>query len=149
MHAVVSTLFCVVGFPHQGKVVIFYQLAFFNSYSCTSKVPFISKAPPSYEKIRVGLLKDSTLMGTFPIPPPGIPPPFVAFINMISTTIHETPVSYDPWLVPSPSDYLHYGNTMPLSPVKYAYRAIQSETPTPPSLFNSSPYLFHVIFPTD
>jgi hypothetical protein len=30
-------------------------------------------------------------MDTFPIPPPDIPPPFVASINMISTTISATP----------------------------------------------------------
>jgi hypothetical protein len=90
MHAVVSTLFHVLHFPHQGKVITVDQLAFFNSDSHTSNVPFISKTPPSYENVSVGLLKDSTLMGTFPIPPPDIPPPFVASINMISTTVRET-----------------------------------------------------------
>jgi hypothetical protein len=33
MHAVVSTLFCVLRFPHQGKVITVDQLAFFNSDS--------------------------------------------------------------------------------------------------------------------
>jgi hypothetical protein len=116
MRAVVSTLFRVVRFPHQGKVVTVDQLAFFNSDSRTSNVPFISKTPPGYENVGVGLLKDSTLMGTFPIPPPDILPPFVASINMISTTIRETPASYDPWVVPSPGDYPRYGDKMPLSP---------------------------------
>jgi len=83
----------------------------------------------------VGLLKYSTLMGTFPIPPPDIPPPFIASINMISTTVFETPESYNPWVVPSPGDYLRYGDKIPLSPVEYSYQAIQSTTPTPPSLF--------------
>jgi hypothetical protein len=100
MHAVVSTIFRVVCFPHQGKIITIDQLAFFNSGSRTRNVPFISKTPPGYENVRVGLLKDSTLTGTFPIPPPDIPPPFVASINMISTTVHETPTSYDPWVVP-------------------------------------------------
>jgi hypothetical protein len=58
MHAVVSTFFCVVRFPHQGKVITIDQLAFFNSDSRTSNVPFISKTPSSYENVRVGLLKD-------------------------------------------------------------------------------------------
>jgi hypothetical protein len=97
----------------------------------------------------VGLLKDSTLMGTFPIPPPDIPPPFVASINMISTIVHESPESYDPWVVPSPGDYSHYGHQMPLSLVESTYQAIQSETPSSPSLCDSSPDPFHVIFPTD
>jgi hypothetical protein len=149
MRAVVSTLFHVLRFPHQGKVITVDQLAFFNSDSHTSNVPFISKTPPGYENVRVGLLKDSTLMGTFPIPPPDISPPFVASINMISTTVHETPESYDPWVVPNPGDHLRYGNQMPLSLVESAYQAIQSTTPSSPSLCDSSPDLFHVIFPTD
>jgi hypothetical protein len=96
MHAVVSTLFHVVHFPHQGKVITVDQLAFFNFDTRTSNVPFIAKTPPGYENVGVGLLKYSTLMGTFPIPPPDVPPPLVASINMISTFVHETPVSSDP-----------------------------------------------------
>jgi hypothetical protein len=95
----------------------------------------------------VGLLKDSTLMGTFPIPPLDIPTHFVASINMIPTTVRETPASYDPWVVPSPGDYLRYDDTMPLSPVESAYQAIQSATPPSPSLYDSSIDLFHMIFP--
>jgi hypothetical protein len=67
-------------------------------------------------------------MGTFPIPPPDIPPPFVTSINMISTSIHETPTSHDPWIVPNPGDYLLYVEQIPLSPVESAYQAIQSTT---------------------
>jgi hypothetical protein len=83
MRAIVSILFHMLRFLYQGKLVTVDQLAFFNSDSCTSNVPFISKTPPSYDNFRVGILKDSTLMGTFSIPPPDIPPPFVASINMI------------------------------------------------------------------
>jgi hypothetical protein len=45
MCAVVSTLFCVVRFPHQGKVITVDQLAFFNSHTCTGNIPFITKPP--------------------------------------------------------------------------------------------------------
>jgi hypothetical protein len=38
MCAIVSTLFCVVRFPHQGKVVTVDQLAFFNSDTRTGNV---------------------------------------------------------------------------------------------------------------
>jgi hypothetical protein len=38
---------------------------------------------------------------------------------------------------------------MPLSLVESSYQAIQSTTPSPPSLCDSSHDLFHVIFPTD
>jgi hypothetical protein len=149
MCAVVSTLFHVVHFPHQGKVVIVDQLAFFNSDTCTGNVPFIAKTPPSYENVGVGLLKDSSLMGTFPIPPPDVPFSSIASINMISTLIHRIPVSHDPWMVPDPGDHLHYGDAMPLSLVESAYQAIQSTTPSTPSLSELSPDPFGVIFPMD
>jgi hypothetical protein len=45
MCVVVSTLFCVVHFPHQGKFVIVDQLDFSSSDSRTSNVPFTSKTP--------------------------------------------------------------------------------------------------------
>jgi hypothetical protein len=48
MRAVVSTLFHVVRFPHQGKVITIDQLAFFNSNTHTGNVPFIAKIPLGY-----------------------------------------------------------------------------------------------------
>jgi hypothetical protein len=96
MCTIVSTLFHVVCFPHQGKVVTIDQLAFFNSDTRTGNVPFIAKTPPGYENVGVGLLKDSSLMGNFPIPPPDVPHSLVASINMISTMPHELPASHDP-----------------------------------------------------
>jgi hypothetical protein len=107
------------------------------------------KTSPEYDNVGVGLLKYSTLMGTFPIPPPDIPPPFVTLINMISNSIGETHESYDPWVVPSSDDYLHYDDRMPLSPVELAYQAIQLATPSPHSLCSMSLDPFHVIFPID
>jgi hypothetical protein len=149
MRVVVSTLFLVVRFPHQGKVVIVDQLAFFNSDTRTGNVSFIAKTPPGYENVGVGLLKDSSLMGTFPIPPPDVPCPSISSINMISTMPHELPVSSDPWIVPDPRDHLRFGDAMPLSSVESAYQAIQSATPSTPSLDELSPDPFCVIFPTD
>jgi hypothetical protein len=149
MHVVVSTLFRVVCFPHQGKVVTIEKLAFFNSNAHTRNIPFISKTPPGYENDSVGLLKDLTLMGTFPIPPPDVPPPLVASINMISTSICETPASSNSWIVPAPGDYLHYGDHIPLSLVESSYQSIQSKNPPTTSLGDSSPDPFKIIFPMD
>jgi hypothetical protein len=78
MHAFVSTLFHVLHFPHQEKVINVHQPTLFNSDSCTRNIPYISKTPPAYDIFSVGVLKYSTLMGTFPIPPPNIPSLFVA-----------------------------------------------------------------------
>jgi hypothetical protein len=149
MHVVVSTLFCVVRFPHQGKVVTVDQLAFFNSDTRTGNVPFIAKTPPSYENVGVGLLKDSSLMGTFPIPPPDVPCSSISCINMISIVPHELPMSHDPWIVPNPRDHLRFDNVMSLSLIESSYQAIQSETPSTSSLVELSPNPFCVIFPTD
>ena len=88
-------------------------------------------------------------MGTFPIPPLDVPHLFVASINMISTSVHRTPTSYDPWMVPNPDDHLRYGDEMPLSPVESAYQSIQSETPSTPSLGDLSLDPFCIIFPTN
>jgi hypothetical protein len=112
-------------------------------------VPFIAKISSGYANVGVGLLKDSSLMGTFPIPSPDVPCPLVSSINMISTVPHELPVSHDPWIVPDPGDHPHFGDAMPLSPVESAYQAIQYETPSTPSLDELSLNPFHVIFPTD
>jgi hypothetical protein len=149
MRVIVSTLFHMIRFHHQGKVVTTNQIAFFNSDSRTSNVPFIAKTPLSYENVGVGILKDSSLMGTFPIPPPDIPTPFVASINMISTTVGEIPESYDHWIVPSSEDCLHYDDIMPLSLVELDYQAIQSTNPSPHSLLDTSSDPFHVVFHTD
>jgi hypothetical protein len=46
MCTVVSTLFCVVRLPHQGKVITVNQLAFFNSDARTDNISFIAKTPP-------------------------------------------------------------------------------------------------------
>jgi hypothetical protein len=97
----------------------------------------------------VGLLKDSSLMGTFPIPPPDVPHLFVASINMISTSVHGNPRSYDPWMVPNPDSHLQYGDEMPLSLIESPYQAIQSTTLLTPSLGDLSPDPFRVIFPTN
>jgi hypothetical protein len=118
MCTVVSTLFRVVRFPHQEKVVTVDQLVFFNSDTHTGNVPFIAKTPPGYENVGVGLLKDFSLMGTFPIPSPDVPRPLVVSINMISTVPHELPASHEPWIVHDPGDHLSYDDTMLLSLVE-------------------------------
>jgi hypothetical protein len=113
-------------------------------------VSFIAKTPPGYENVGVGLLKISSLMGTFPIPPPpDVPHLSVASINIIFVIPHELPVSSDPWIVPGPRDHTRFGDVMSLSPVESAYHAIQSTTPSTPSLDELSLDPFHVIFPTD
>jgi hypothetical protein len=82
-----------------------------------------------YESIGVGLLKDSSLMGTFPTP---LPPTthHIATINMISTTVYQSLESSNPWIVPSPLEFDALGDTMPLSPAETSYISIQSTSPS-------------------
>jgi hypothetical protein len=115
----------VIHFPHQGKVFNIDQLAFFNSNSCTSNIPFIAKTPTSYENFGVGLLKDSSLMGMFPIPPLNIPTHVFSSIKMISTIIGEIHEFYDTWIVPSSDNCLSYSDKISLSLVELAYQDIQ------------------------
>jgi hypothetical protein len=84
-------------------------------------------------------------MGTFSIPPPDVPHSSVASINMISTLPHELPSSHNPWIVPDHGDHLRFGDEMPLSLVESTYQAIQSATPSTPSLgaLSPDPFLCH------
>lgn len=112
MFYVVSTLFHVLLFPHQGKIITVDQLALFSSNSSTINVPYVGKTIIPYENFKVGLFKDSSLMGTFSLPSPSN----VSFVNMISSI-------NDPWIIPIPDQVdNNYGDTMPLSPVKQAYQ---------------------------
>ena len=47
----------------------------------------LGQSPPPYQSIRVGMLKDSTLLGVFPSTPPSTK---VATMNMISMTDYST-----------------------------------------------------------
>ena len=87
----------------------------------TNNVPFVEGSNISYEIVGVGLIKDSFLVGDFPLYAPTI-----TAINMISYTIPQSHESLDPWVVPDLSDIDLLGDTMPLSRAKATYNAIQS-----------------------
>jgi hypothetical protein len=52
----------------------------------------------SIESVGVGILKDSSLMGVFPLPTPTIMQ--VSMLNMILTQVRQSPESFDPLVVP-------------------------------------------------
>jgi len=109
MHVVASSLFCVVLFLHQGKIVNVNQLSFFASSSSDGNVLYVKHIGAPYESVGAGLFKDPTLMGIF-----YLPPPHVVSINMIS-------VKSDPWGIASPDIIDTWGEVMPLSPAKINY----------------------------
>ena len=125
MRAVASTVYRLVLFPHQGKIVCIDQLNYCTPYVCfdtAANVPLVSNSHQVPELIRAGLFKDPCLMGVFP---PPISDTFVAPINMISSV--GTHMG-DPWVLPNPTELETFGDTMSLSFVERTYSAIQSES---------------------
>jgi hypothetical protein len=83
----------------------------------------------TYESIGVGLLKDSSLMGTFPTP---LPPTthHIATVDMISTTTYQSLESSEPWIVSSPLAFDALGDIMPLSPTETSCIVFQYISPS-------------------
>jgi hypothetical protein len=129
-HCLVS--FRCVQFSHQGKIVIVDQLDFCTTDTrapATNNIPLLGDHKITYESIGVGLLKYSSLMGTFPTP---LPPTthHIATVDMISTMAYQSLGSSDPWIVPSPLEFDALGDTMPLSSAETSYVSIQSTSPS-------------------
>ena len=78
MLCVPSTIFRLLKFPHEGKIVTVDQLSFFTSTS-ENNVPYVDQIPNPPDSVGPGLFKDPVLMGIFPAPPP-----HTAQVNMIS-----------------------------------------------------------------
>ena len=131
MTIVSSLMFWCAQFRHQGKIVSIDQLDYCTPdarTTTTNNISFFGDSRITYESVVVGILKYSTLMGTFPTP---LPPTtqHIAIINMISTMAYQSLESYDPWVVPSPLEFDALGDAMPLS-LEASYNAIKSASPS-------------------
>ena len=114
MTAVFSSVFQIIMFPHKGNIVKIDQLSYFASDPTSIDIiQDVRKMVIPYEDVGVGLVKDSTLMGTFTMPSPNIPR-IIANINMI--TLSTMPFD-DTWTVPLESELDSYNGKMPLSPL--------------------------------
>lgn len=83
--AVVSSVFRLIKFPHNGKIVTINQLGYFSSNPASSEsIQHVGKTTIPYKDVGVGLIKDSGLLGTFSFTPPNVSPP-TATIHMISS----------------------------------------------------------------
>ena len=70
MTAIASSVFRMVPFPHQEKIVTIDQLDFFFmeiSSNYVNNVLLLGHFDPQYENIGVGLLKYSLLIWVFPL----------------------------------------------------------------------------------
>ena len=106
MQAVVSSLFHVVCFPFNGKIVTIDQTSFKNPSVTTSlgaSIPIIEHSQPATGSVGVGMYP--SLMGSFSCPAP---------ILMIGSSSGEASTSVrsvsfctshieDPWIIPTPS----------------------------------------------
>ena len=98
MSSIVSTVFRVVLFPHEGKLVIVDQLNFTQKVRMESNesiIPLVDQAKPVAESLGAGMY--ASLMGTFDLP---------ALINYIGSTSVGNSIAMvvdrtDPWVLPS------------------------------------------------
>jgi hypothetical protein len=101
-------VFRILQFPHQEKIVTVDQLDYCTPdlhNSATNNVPFLGSSL-GYESVGVGLLKDSSLVGIFPVPPPDTPE--VSMLNMILTQVQQSLESLDPLVVPSLYEHSYF-----------------------------------------
>ena len=98
MATVVSTYLRKIAFSFQGGITIIDQLAFFaNSSLSIGSIPLMHGNSQSLQNVRVGLLKDPSLMGTFSLPSPSsfTEVATVETCHMISSTSFEIKKSSD------------------------------------------------------
>jgi hypothetical protein len=144
MTVVASSIFRCVQFPHQGKIVTIDLLDFFMTDAftlATNNIPFLGDHKIMYESIGVGLLKNSSPMGTFPTP---LPPTthHISTVDMISTVAYQYLESSEPWIIPSPLEFNALGDTMPLSPAKTSHFSIQFASPSSDDQHLLAPYSY-------
>jgi len=108
------SLFHVLCFPLQGKIVTVDRLSFFTSSYFDGDVPFMEHTSIPYESVGYGIFKDPSLMGVFSLPPPNIAP-----VHMIS-------IHFDPWVLPPIDRIESWGNVMLLSLAELNYVKIVS-----------------------
>jgi hypothetical protein len=138
MQAVVATIFRVLLFPHEGRIVTIDQLSFSRPDPAlgASTVPLVDNPQAGVVNIGVGLCP--SLMGTFDFPPPQGDVKFVSThhkAEIFHVSSFRTTYFNDPWILPSPSDTMeatgHAGMSTPLSAAEVAYSLVQQTSATP------------------
>lgn len=142
MDAIVSSLFHILYFPHEGRIVKVDQLDYSpgDSYAILdSTVPLVDKPRQPIKNLGVGMY--SSLMGIFDLPTP------IARINVISSSkessqeeFFQTRYFSDPWTLPSPTTTLDEGQdgriAFPMSAAKLRYQSIINSVENHPTPFS-------------
>jgi hypothetical protein len=82
-------------------------------------VSFVGESSGRYESIGVGMFKYPSLVGIFPLLAPNTTP--ISLFNVISSDTRKSHGSYDPWVLPHPSQVESYKVIIPLSPTELSY----------------------------
>jgi hypothetical protein len=142
MQEVVATVFQVLFFPHEGRIVTIDQLYFSRPSLAlgASMVPMIDN--PQLGVINVGVGFCPSLMGTFDYPPPQGDIKFISSHHKVDNfQVSSFCMTYfnDLWIIPSPSAMMdgtgHSGMSMPFSAAEVASSLVQqASTNTNPTL---------------
>ena len=127
MQAVASSLFRVVCFPSNGKIVMIDQMSFKNpnvTPSSVTSIPIINHSQPATRSVGIGMYP--SLMGSFSCP---------TLVLMIGSSSSQASSSLrsvffctthmeDPWILPTPSPSSDpIGTDVPLPTTMIAYQA--------------------------
>jgi hypothetical protein len=132
MQAVVTTVFRVLLFPHEGRIVTIDQLSFSHPDPSlgASMVPMIDNPQLGVVNIGVGLCPP--LMGTFDYPPPQGDVKFISDhhkVEVFQVSLFRMTYINDLWILPPPSAMMegtgHHGMSMPFSMEEVAYSLVQ------------------------
>jgi hypothetical protein len=138
MQAVVATVFRVLLFPHEDRIVTIDQLSFSipDPSLGVSMVPMIDNPQLGVVSVGVGLCP--SLMGPFDYPPPQGDVEFIYDhhkVEIFQVSSFRTTYFIDPWILPSPSVTMegtgHPGISMPLSAAEVAYSLVQQTSANP------------------
>jgi hypothetical protein len=154
----VSSIFCTLCFPHEGKIMMIDQLSF--SYSSLNasigpSIPVIDNYQPATKNIGVEMY--SSLMGTFNFT--ALSHHVYAMSSRPFSRGRSIPflTSYfsDPWTLPSPTlsreGQLHVGMAMPLLAAKIAYQVVLDSSTDPDlvtSLTNEEDHVLRLMWAT-
>jgi hypothetical protein len=138
MQAVVPTVFRVLLFPHEGRIVTIDQLSFSTPDPTlgASTVPMIDNPQDGVVNVGVGLCP--SLMGTFDYPPSHDDFKFISNhhkAEIFQVSSFCTTYFADPWILPSPSAMMdetgHSDMSMPLLAAEVAYSLFQQASTSP------------------
>jgi hypothetical protein len=140
MQVVVSIVFQVLLFPHEGRIVTIDQLSFSRPHPAfgASTVPMIDNPQSGVVNVGVGLCP--SLMGTFNYPPPHGDIKFISNhhkAKIFQVSSFRTTYFKDLWILPSPSAMMdetrNLDMSMPLSVTEVAYSLVHHASTNPDS----------------